>query len=60
MRLNHINEGLQQSPTAADRYFELLDTEPEIQDAPDAVELEDVKGRITLTMSPLTMMRPQC
>ena len=47
MRLNHINEGLQQSLAAADRYFELLDTEPEIQDALDAVELKDVKGRIT-------------
>jgi len=47
MRLNQINEGLQQSLAAADRYFELLDTEPEIQDAPDAVELQDVKGRIT-------------
>ena len=47
MRLNHINEGLQQSLAAADRYFELLDTEPEIQDAPDAVSLKNVEGRIT-------------
>ncbi|NMB17819.1 MAG: ABC transporter ATP-binding protein [Firmicutes bacterium] len=47
MRLNHLNESLQQSLAAADRYFELLDTEPEIQDAPDAIDFRDIQGRIT-------------
>ena len=47
MRLNHLNESLQQALAAADRYFELLDTKPEIQDAPDAVDLKDVQGHIT-------------
>jgi ABC-type multidrug transport system fused ATPase/permease subunit len=30
----------------AHRIFEVLDTEPEIQDAPDAIVLEDVEGRV--------------
>ena len=47
MRLNHLNESLQQSLAAADRYFELLDTEPEIKDAPEAMDLRDVQGHIT-------------
>ncbi len=46
MRLNHTNEGLQQALAAADRYFELLDTEPEIRDTPDARELSVVHGHI--------------
>ncbi len=47
MRLNRLNESLQQALAACDRYFEVLDTEPEIDDAPDAVELEGVEGHIT-------------
>ena len=31
---------------AADRYFEVLDTVPEIKDAPDAVHISQVEGRI--------------
>ena len=46
MRLNHLNESLQQALAAADRYFELLDTKPEIQDTPDAIDLKDVQGHI--------------
>ena len=37
---------LQRAMAGAHRVFEVLDTEPEIVDAPDAVELEDVEGRI--------------
>ncbi len=47
MQLNRQNESLQQALAASDRYFEVLDTEPEIHDAPDAVELEGVEGHIT-------------
>jgi len=47
MRLNRLNESLQQSLAASDRYFEVLDTEPDIHDAPNAVELERVEGYIT-------------
>ncbi len=36
----------EQSLAAAPRLFELLDTEPEIKDCPDPVELEQVKGHI--------------
>jgi ATP-binding cassette subfamily B protein len=44
--LNRINESFQQSLAAADRYFEVLDTEPEIVDKPSAIELPDIKGHI--------------
>ncbi len=37
---------LQRAMAGAHRVFEVLDTEPEIVDAPDAVELEDVEGRV--------------
>ncbi len=31
---------------SADRIFHILDTSPEIKDAPDAIELDDIEGRI--------------
>jgi ABC-type multidrug transport system fused ATPase/permease subunit len=37
---------LQRAMAGAHRIFEVLDTEPEIVDPPDAVELEDVEGRV--------------
>lgn len=37
---------LQRAMAGAHRIFELLDTEPEIQDAPDAVELREVRGQV--------------
>ncbi len=37
---------LQRAMAGGQRIFEVLDTEPEIEDAPDAVELEDVRGEI--------------
>ena len=40
---------LQRAMAGAHRIFEVLDTEPEIVDPPDAVELEDVEGRIDFT-----------
>ena len=46
MQLNRLNESLQQALAAADRYFEVLDIEPDIHDAPDAIEVETVKGHI--------------
>lgn len=46
MRLNHVNEGLQQALAAADRYFEVLDTEPEITDSPDARELPAMRAHL--------------
>jgi ATP-binding cassette subfamily B protein len=38
---------LQRAMAGGERIFEVLDTEPEIQDAADAVELEDVRGEVT-------------
>ncbi|MGB4735414.1 MAG: ATP-binding cassette domain-containing protein, partial [Bacillota bacterium] len=45
-QLNRLNESLQQALAAADRYFEVLDIEPDIHDAPDAIEVKTVKGHI--------------
>ncbi len=38
---------LQRAMAGGERIFEVLDTEPEIKDADDAVELEDVRGEVT-------------
>ena len=38
---------LQRATVAAERIFELLDTEREIKDAPDAIELSAVAGQVT-------------
>jgi ATP-binding cassette subfamily B protein len=37
---------LQRAMAGGERIFEVLDTQPEIEDAPDAVELEDVRGEV--------------
>lgn len=39
---------LQSAFAAAERVFGLIDAEPEKQDAPDAIELKDVSGRVEL------------
>jgi len=44
--LSRINQVRQQASGAGVRVFELLDEEPEIRDAPDAVSLPPVEGRI--------------
>ena len=46
MSLNQLNEALQQALASSDRYFEVLDVKPDIDDAPDAIELGRVKGHI--------------
>jgi ABC-type multidrug transport system fused ATPase/permease subunit len=38
---------LQRAMAGGVRAFEVIDTKPEIVDAPDAVELEDIKGAVT-------------
>lgn len=45
--LARVTEDLQQSMAGAERVFEVLDTEPDITEKPDAVELTDVKGEIS-------------
>jgi len=45
-RLTEIDNVFQQAIAAGERIFELLDTTPEIQDAPDAIELPHVRGEV--------------
>jgi ABC-type multidrug transport system fused ATPase/permease subunit len=42
------NEMLQRANAAAGRIFELLDSQPEIVDAPDALRLQSVRGELRL------------
>jgi len=44
--LIHDNYHLQRAGVAASRVFELIDTVPEIADAPDAIPLESVAGHV--------------
>lgn len=44
--LARVTEDLQQAMAGADRVFEVLDTEPDIVEKPDAVKLQKVKGEI--------------
>ena len=46
-RLGQVYGSIQRAVAAAERVFDVLDTEPEIQDAPDATELPAVQGRVT-------------
>lgn len=44
--LSHMNDRIQRAATSAERVFETLDTNPEIQDAPNAVEMPEIQGHI--------------
>lgn len=46
-RLTEIDNTFQQAIAAGERIFELLDTESQIQNAPDAITLDEIEGRIT-------------
>jgi len=46
-RLTRLNLTLQQAAGACMRVWEILDTAPELTDAPDAQELGEVKGHVT-------------
>jgi len=45
-QLSQMNDRIQRAATAAERVFEVLDTEPEVVDAPGAIELREVRGHI--------------
>jgi len=45
-RLTEVDNVFQQAIAAGERIFELLDELPEIQDAPDAVALDEIEGDI--------------
>ncbi len=44
--LSGVNNKIQESSAAADRIFQIIDLEPEIKDAPDAVEKKDFEKDI--------------
>lgn len=44
--LAQINDTIQRSLAAAERIFEIVDEQPQIEDAPDAVELPAMHGRL--------------
>ncbi|GIV04972.1 MAG: ABC transporter [Fimbriimonadales bacterium] len=46
--ITNIMDWASRTVTAAERVFEILDTEPEVRDAPDAQPLTEVKGEIVL------------
>jgi ATP-binding cassette subfamily B protein/subfamily B ATP-binding cassette protein MsbA len=45
--LARVMEDLQQAVAGSERVFEVLDTDPDIQDGKDAVELKSSKGEVT-------------
>lgn len=45
--LGRVTEDIQQSTAGAERVFEVLDTEPDIQDSSSALPISDVKGKLT-------------
>jgi ABC-type multidrug transport system fused ATPase/permease subunit len=45
-RLTEVDNTFQQAIAAGERIFELLDTESEIQDAPDASALDEIEGDV--------------
>lgn len=46
-RIVEFTEQFQRGMTGIDRFFEIMDAPEEIQDAPDAKEIGDVKGEVT-------------
>jgi ATP-binding cassette subfamily B protein len=46
-RLINFTESFQRGMTGFDRFLEILDTEPEIKDSPNCIELKNPKGQIT-------------
>jgi ATP-binding cassette, subfamily B, bacterial MsbA len=45
-RVSEVNNTLQEGLTAGERIFNLLDTDPEVQDAPDAINLGEISGKV--------------
>jgi ABC-type multidrug transport system fused ATPase/permease subunit len=47
-QLSHVYTTYQQGMAALDKIFDLLDVEPDLVDAPDAIELQTLRGEIEL------------
>ncbi|HRU32953.1 MAG TPA: ABC transporter ATP-binding protein [bacterium] len=45
--LANVIENLEQALAGAERVFEILETEPEIKEKPNPIELKNVRGRVT-------------
>ena len=45
-KLTHMSEQFQEGITGFERFMEILEIEPEIQDSPDAIEINQVQGYI--------------
>ena len=45
-QLSNLYNNIQSALAGAERVFEILDTQPEVEDAPDAVALDKVKGDV--------------
>jgi ATP-binding cassette subfamily B protein len=45
-KLTHMTEQFQEGITGFERFMEILEVEPEIQDAADAIELKNVQGHV--------------
>lgn len=45
-RISEVNNTVQEGMSAGERIFSLLDTEPEVEDAPDAILLADISGKV--------------
>lgn len=45
-RISEVNNTVQEGMSAGERIFSLLDTEPEVKDAPDAILLGDISGKV--------------
>ncbi len=45
-KLPHMTQQFQEGITGFERFMEIMEVEPDIQDAPGATELKDVRGRV--------------
>lgn len=46
-QLSHMYNSIQSALAGAERVFEVLDTQPELKDTPDAISLQKVKGEVS-------------
>ena len=45
-RISEVNNSFQEGLSAGERIFSLIDTEPEVRDAPDAITLGEISGKV--------------
>lgn len=47
-RINEVNNTVQEGVSAGERIFALLDTQPDVKDSADAIELGEISGKVEL------------